>query len=195
MTIELTFTDKAKEKARFYMKDKSLSDWGIRILAKGHGDFGFSMVELSHVADQDEILEIDDFKVVVDDISVRQLNGAKVDFLEDETAHGFAVERPHQEAPPPPDLNMDDPVTKKVYDVLMKEINPGIASHGGFARLIGIKDSVVYLQFGGGCHGCGMVDVTLKQGIETRIKELIPEVKAVSDITDHSTGENPYFQA
>ena len=60
-------------------------------------------------------------------------------------------------------------------------------------ELIGVKDSKAYLSFGGGCHGCGMVDVTLKQGVETRIRELIPEIEAVIDTTDHSVGENPFY--
>ncbi len=191
----LTFTDAAKEKVRFYMKEKDPSEWGIRIVVKARNDYAFSLVELKNATPTDEILTVDDFKVVVDDISAKQLEGATVDFIEDETTQGFAVQRPEAPEPDTGGLDMNDPTTKKVYEILQNEINPGIASHGGMARLVGIKDKVVYLEFGGGCHGCGMVDVTLKQGIETRIKELVPEIEQVADATDHSTGTDPYFQA
>ena len=66
-------------------------------------------------------------------------------------------------------------------------------AHGGRVRLVDVKDGQVYLAFGGGCHGCGLVDVTLKQGIERRIREAVPEVVGVVDTTDHSAGENPYY--
>ena len=68
-----------------------------------------------------------------------------------------------------------------------------MAAHGGTVNFVGVKENKVYLSFGGGCHGCGMVDVTLKHGIESRIKELVPEIEEVVDVTDHSTGENPFY--
>ena len=61
-------------------------------------------------------------------------------------------------------------------------------------NFLGVKENRAYLSFGGGCHGCGMVDVTLKQGIEARIKELIPEIEEVVDVTDHASGENPFYR-
>ena len=75
------------------------------------------------------------------------------------------------------------------------EINPNLASHGGFVSLVDIVDNTtVVLRFGGGCHGCGMVDVTLKEGIEKSLKSQLPEITAVIDVTDHSSGENPYYK-
>ena len=70
-----------------------------------------------------------------------------------------------------------------------------MANHGGHISLIDIKEDVVYVQLGGGCQGCGMADVTLKQGIETAIMEAVPEITAVYDVTDHANGENPYYQS
>jgi len=77
--------------------------------------------------------------------------------------------------------------------LLDTSINPGVAGHGGFVRLMDVQDNVVYLQMGGGCQGCGMADVTLKAGIESLIKEEIPEVTEVLDTTDHAAGRNPYY--
>jgi len=84
-------------------------------------------------------------------------------------------------------------IKERVQHLLDTSINPGVAGHGGFVRLVDVQDNVVYLQMGGGCQGCGMADVTLKAGIETLIKEEIPEVTEVLDTTDHAAGRNPYY--
>jgi len=87
--------------------------------------------------------------------------------------------------------NLD--LKERVQHLLDTSINPGVAGHGGFVRLVDVQDNVVYLQMGGGCQGCGMADVTLKAGIESLIKEEIPEVTEVLDTTDHAAGRNPYY--
>jgi len=83
----------------------------------------------------------------------------------------------------------------KVQDLVDTSINPAIAAHGGWVELLDVKDSVVYLQMGGGCQGCGAADITLKAGIERLIKDEIPEITEVLDTTDHAAGENPYYTA
>ena len=83
----------------------------------------------------------------------------------------------------------------KVQDLVDTSINPAIAAHGGWVELLDVKDSVVYLQMGGGCQGCGAADITLKAGIERLIKEEIPEITEVLDTTDHAAGENPFYTA
>ena len=84
-------------------------------------------------------------------------------------------------------------IKERVQHLLDTSINPGVAGHGGFVRLMDVQDNVVYVQMGGGYQGCGMADVTLKAGIETLIKEEIPEVTEVLDTTDHAAGRNPYY--
>jgi Fe/S biogenesis protein NfuA len=86
-------------------------------------------------------------------------------------------------------------MVQKIVDVLDNEINPSIAMHGGNAQLLDYRDNIVYLQMGGGCQGCSGVDLTLKQGIETRLKEVVPEIVGVMDQTDHANGKNPYFRS
>ena len=83
----------------------------------------------------------------------------------------------------------------KVQELVDTSINPAIAAHGGWVELLDVKDSVVYLQMGGGCQGCGAADITLKAGIERLIKDEIPEITEVLDTTDHAAGENPYYTA
>ena len=88
----------------------------------------------------------------------------------------------------------DDAVKAKIQKILDEMINPAVASHGGFVSLLDVKENFVYLMLGGGCQGCGMVNVTLKQGIEATLKEEIPQIAGVIDQTDHAGGTNPYYQ-
>ncbi len=82
---------------------------------------------------------------------------------------------------------------EKVQKLLDDSVNPAVAMHGGYVELLDVKDTTVYLRMGGGCQGCGMADVTLKQGIERLIFEEAPEVTEVLDVTDHAEGNNPYY--
>ncbi len=89
----------------------------------------------------------------------------------------------------------DSRIRAKIQDLLDTAINPAVAGHGGVVSLVDVKDKMVYLQMGGGCQGCGIVDGTLKQGIETLIREELPEVVEIPDVTDHARGAKPYFAA
>ena len=89
----------------------------------------------------------------------------------------------------------DDVLYEQVAKVFDEQVNPMVARHGGRVELIDVQDAVVMLRMGGGCQGCGMADVTLRQGIEGMLAQLVPAVRAIVDITDHATGANPYFQA
>lgn len=82
---------------------------------------------------------------------------------------------------------------RRVQQVLDGVINPAVASHGGFVRLLDVSNNTVFLEFGGGCQGCGMVSVTLKYGVERTIRDEVPEVGAIMDTTDHAAGRNPYY--
>jgi Fe-S cluster biogenesis protein NfuA len=84
-------------------------------------------------------------------------------------------------------------IRHRVQQVLDQRINPAVAAHGGYVGLIDVKDNAVFLQLGGGCQGCGMADVTLKQGIEVEIRAAVPEVGEILDTTDHAAGRNPYY--
>src|SRR5262245_56129803 len=87
----------------------------------------------------------------------------------------------------------EDEIRARVEHLLETQINPAVASHGGWVELLGVQANNVFLQLGGGCQGCGMADVTLKQGIETLLREEIPELGEVLDQTDHAAGRNPYY--
>ena len=83
---------------------------------------------------------------------------------------------------------------RKIQKLLEEEINPAVAGHGGHIELLDFMNNKVYLRMGGGCQGCGMASVTLKQGVERMIKEHFPQVEEIVDTTDHAKGGNPYYQ-
>ncbi len=87
----------------------------------------------------------------------------------------------------------EDEIRARVEHLLETQINPAVGSHGGWVELLGVQGNNMFLQLGGGCQGCGMADVTLKQGIETLLREEIPELGDVLDQTDHAAGRNPYY--
>jgi len=96
---------------------------------------------------------------------------------------------------PPAGAIDDDALYERVARLFDEQVNPMVARHGGRVELIDVQDAVVMLRMGGGCQGCGMADVTLRQGIEGMLAQHIPEVRGIVDITDHTSGANPYFQA
>ncbi len=111
---------------------------------------------------------------------------------------GLSIDNPNGPSPMMPGVvpgDLEGPLAEQVQALLDSQINPAIASHGGGARLVSIdEDNVVYLELLGGCQGCGLASVTLKQGIERTLMEAIPEITGVMDATDHAHGQNPYYQ-
>src|SRR5712692_8827345 len=92
-------------------------------------------------------------------------------------------------------LPSEDKIRDKIQHLFDEEINPAVGQHGGYVELVDVKQNRVFLQLGGGCQGCGMVDVTLKQGIEKAIREVVPQIGEILDVTDHADGRNPYYSA
>jgi Fe-S cluster biogenesis protein NfuA len=89
----------------------------------------------------------------------------------------------------------DDVLYDRVADLFEAQVNPMVARHGGRIELIDVQDAVVLLRMSGGCQGCGMADVTLRQGIEAMLRQEVPEVQGITDITDHASGTSPYVSA
>ncbi len=142
-------------------------------------------------ADEDQAIDCGSFTLFVCADSVHALDGAIIDFETSETGGELSIRAPELRGQAPGE---DAPLHDRVAWVLESRINPMVASHGGVVKLVEVTaERDVLLQFGGGCHGCGMVDVTLKQGIETQLRELVPEIRKVRDATDHATGANPYY--
>ncbi|MGH7657306.1 MAG: NifU family protein [Gemmatimonadales bacterium] len=91
-------------------------------------------------------------------------------------------------------MQSDDAIFDLVSDIIERQINPGVAQHGGRVELVDVQDATVHLRMMGGCQGCGMASVTLRQGIEASLKRSIPELRGIRDITDHTSGTNPYYK-
>lgn len=139
----------------------------------------------------DERVEFAAFNLFVDAGSARWLAEAAIDFEEGATGGQLTIRAPNIKGSMP---GADAALSERVAWVLETEVNPGLAGHGGMVALEGVTEDLrVVLRFGGGCHGCGMADVTLKEGIETTLKGHFPEIRGVVDATDHSAGENPYY--
>ncbi|MEE8330613.1 MAG: NifU family protein [Acidimicrobiia bacterium] len=132
--------------------------------------------------------------------SVDNLRGATLDLSRDLLNPGLVIENPNSLSPPildpdAPRPDLSGPIPERVQQVLDQQINPAIASHGGIAELVAVEDSTAFLRLGGGCQGCGLASVTLSQGIETTLLEMVPEITRIVDVTDHSSGANPYYEA
>ncbi len=142
-----------------------------------------------------------ELKVVVPGESADKLRGATLDLSTNLLNPGWVVDNPNQPMPSPavgstfrPE-GLEGTVEERVAVVLEQVVNPAIAAHGGRADLIAVDDDgTVFVKLSGGCQGCGMASVTLTQGIEVSLKELVPEVQRVVDSTDHASGSNPYYQ-
>lgn len=134
-----------------------------------------------------------DLPVIVPVGSIEQLQGATLD-VPAGGGPGLVLRNPNRPDPlSGKHLELTGDIAEKVQQLLTQQINPGLASHGGFAELKGVEDTVVYVTMGGGCQGCAVSAMTLRDGIARSIKDAIPEVTDVIDTTDHEAGENPFY--
>lgn len=189
-TPVVTFTDGAREKVRGFMENRGKDDAALRIGIQGRTSEGFryamNIVEPDDRDEDDLVLDGGGFSVYIDRPSIDNLRGATIDFIDGPSGSGFQIDNPNPV--------WRDELALLVQNVIDTQINPGVASHGGFIELMDVKDGVAYVQLGGGCQGCGMADVTLKQGIEALIMEAVPQITRVLDATDHAAGDNPYYK-
>ena len=142
--------------------------------------------------ESDERVEYEGFSGWIDERSKPFLEDALVDYAEDRMGGQLTIKAPNSKVPKVSD---DSPIEDRINYVLHSQVNPSLAEHGGMVTLVEIFElDTAILQFGGGCQGCGMVDMTLKDGVEKTLLEQVPDLKAVSDVTDHSQRENAYFK-
>jgi len=168
---------------------------GIRISAVHAGtpkaDARLEFCEREDLQGDEWSLDCEGFTLFVDADSAPWLDGAQVDYAANATGGQLTIRAPRIKGQVPGE---GATLAERVQYLLDSEINPMLAAHKGRVSLERVDDGgAVYLRFGGGCHGCGMVDVTLKNGIEKTMRERIPEVSAVRDATDHASGTAPYI--
>ena len=134
--------------------------------------------------------------VLVPGRDASKLEGATLDIPSNGNQVGLVLRNPNRpDLGPNATLELTGTIEEQVQEVLVKRINPSIAAHGGFAELARVEGATVLVKLGGGCQGCGMANATVTAGIEKTLTELIDGVDNVLDITDHTSGENPYFAA
>jgi Fe/S biogenesis protein NfuA len=160
--------------------------------------------QASSDANEDDVRHVqDELTVIVPAASVEQLRGARLEWSE-EGDGGLVLVNPNHPAPEeaapgvPPEVlagGITGPLALRVVAVLEQAVNPSIASHGGRADLVALneEDGTAYLRLSGGCQGCAMSQMTLRQGIETTLLEEVPELTRVLDVTDHGSGDNPFY--
>lgn len=142
--------------------------------------------------EEDSIQQCEGFKAYIDEPSIPFLEEAVVDYSKDDLGGQLTIKAPNSRAPK---LSDDSPLEDRVNYILYTEVNPALASHGGNVVLEELfEDTIAILRFGGGCQGCGAVEVTLKQGVEKTLLEQLPQLTEVRDITDHSQRENAYYK-
>lgn len=192
----IEITQSAQEYFARLIAQQEMDDVGLHLTVLNPGTPIASCDLQFHVAGQSGEKEIefnyDGFNLYVAEGSEKWLEAAKIDFEKTDAGGQLTIKAPGIKGDKPDD---SDSLESKVSWVLQSEINPGLASHGGQVTLEQITpENEVVLRFGGGCHGCGMVNVTLQEGIEKTLKEYFPEISAVVDATDHATGSNPYYK-
>jgi Fe/S biogenesis protein NfuA len=155
--------------------------------------YELTFIPTTDAAAEDVLQRFGDLPVVLRADSVDRLEGATIEVGES----GLGIDNPNNPSPqiPTGGTAVSGPLAERVAQVLAEQINPAIAAHGGQAELVGVEGTTVYLRLGGGCQGCGMARVTLGQGIEVAIRAAVPEVGEIIDVTDHASGENPYYEA
>lgn len=181
---------------RRLIEQQAVDGMGVRIKVLRPGtaqaDCQLEFCEPGDLMGNEWVLECDGFRLYVEAASTAWLDGAEIDFQKSATGGQLTIRAPHIKGRAPGE---GASVPERIQHVLDSEINPNLASHGGKVSLVSLEaDGVAVLRFGGGCHGCGMVDVTLRDGIERTLRERVPEITGVRDATDHSTGESPYIR-
>ena len=158
-------------------------------------DLGWATI--SELDAEDDLSVQGGLSVVVAANSIDTMRGAVLDLPRAASQGGFVIKNPNRPAPVNPlegrDIELTGDIPDKVTQLLEEVINPGLAQHGGFAALVGVDDTTVFLTMGGGCQGCAMSAATLRDGITASIYESIPEVTDVVDVTDHNAGDNPFY--
>lgn len=169
---------------------------GLRLeIASGPGEdfrYDLSFDVVTTAAFTDEVRSHDGLKVIIPAKDIDLLQGAVLDLNE---RQGLMIRNPNKPAAPVVEgLIADDALSAEIEGIVATEVNPALAAHGGFVTYVGHDgQGTAYMTMGGGCHGCAMSKMTMLDGVQTMIAEQLPAITRVKDLTDHSTGANPFY--
>lgn len=194
--VAITITESAQQYLAELLKKQTDEVLGVRMFVNQPGtpraETCIAYCRPGEPGDEDEVVDYDAFKAWFDKRSIPYLQEALVDYSSDKFGGQLTIRAPNAKMP---QVSDDSPLEDRINYVLYNEINPALAAHGGEVSLVELtEETVAVLQFGGGCQGCGMVDATLKGGVERTLLEKVPELVGVRDVTDHSNRENAYFK-
>ena len=195
--MKLNFTDRARDMVVSFMDLDEDGLQALRVAVDGSPfapRYELTLVDAENRADTDVEVSAGNFNVLVDEASVKRLDGATVDYVETVQESGFQITpdadavKAAMEGTGPAGALAD-----RVRHVLDTEINPAVASHGGSINLVDVQGTEIFIEMAGGCQGCAMSRMTLRQGVERMVSQAVPDVTAIHDVTDHDGGDNPYF--
>lgn len=192
MTPNLSITEIAQKQFVAALAEED-DDFGIRLVVNRPSPviLHYELELISEKAKSEGDVEVNSgsVKFWIESDSCELIDGTTIDFLNGANGAGFKFDNPNDLR----NKKWADPIATKFQDLLDREINPGIAAHEGFITLVDYKDGVAVVYMGGGCQGCGQAAATLREGVEARVREEIPEIIEIIDTTDHEQGENPYY--
>jgi len=180
-------------------KEEDGETLGLRVEVTGASGvdytYDLSLEAIAEAGEDDYVREHEGLTVIVPVDSIPALTGATLDLPSVAGQGGLVIRNPNRPNPLGDlgQLELTGDAANKVTILLAERINPALASHGGFAELVGIEGEKAFVTMGGGCQGCAMSAATLREGITKAILEAIPEITEVVDTTDHDEGENPYY--
>ncbi len=192
----VTITESAQDYLTELLKKQDCEDVAVRVFVIDAGtpkaETCISFCRPGEEKSDDIVKEYKGFKAYIEQNSIPFLEEAVVDFAKDSMGGQLTIKAPNSRLP---QLTDDSSLVDRINYILFNEINPALASHGGNVTLEEVfNENIAVLRFGGGCQGCGMVDVTLKDGVEKTLLEKIPQLAEVRDVTDHTQKENAYYQ-
>lgn len=197
--VVITVTDAAREKVlEIRSAEENPETLGLRIEVVGTSGveyaYDLAFEEVDKAAADDSVVTVDGLTVMVPADSVDKLKGATLDLPQTAGQGGMVIRNPNRPDPLAGiELDLHGDIAQKVTQLLEQAVNPALAAHGGYTTLAGVEGTRVFLSMGGGCQGCAVSAMTLRQGIETQIRAAIPEVTEIIDVTDHDAGTNPYY--
>ncbi|MEX2445866.1 MAG: NifU family protein [Dehalococcoidia bacterium] len=190
-TPRIIFTEDAEEKLSEIIENHANPVAGLRLQINGRQEGRFqhllSLVEDGAQVAEDVVVEDAAIRVFVPRQDVRYLDRIEINYYDNgDGDQGLEFRNPN--------ALWSDPREFAIQELFDSSINPQIAAHGGVITLLAVEGKTAFVEFGGGCVGCGMLDVTLKQGVEVAVKEQVPDIDEIVDTTDHASGDNPYYQ-
>ncbi|HET7322151.1 MAG TPA: NifU family protein [Longimicrobiaceae bacterium] len=198
----IEITPAARENIQRFVDAQVVQDPALRIelerdqaspLAR---NYSIALVDREDRQKTEIAINVDEIRVFLNLDTSNLLSGAVIDWVEENGSSGFRVTDPNARPPvkrPASELPLSGPMAERVQMVIDEVINPGIAAHGGFVELVDVSDDTLYLRMGGGCQGCAASAATLRMGIERMVRQEVPEIENIVDVTDHASGVNPYY--